>query len=142
MVNAMKAVQSGEMGVNKAALEYGILKTTLLDRISGGSKGEAKTREDKKKARETEKERKAEEKKRRKEEQEKDRNKKSSLFGSQMIPNWSLPKMEYKAMKLTVMSVPYASDCTKTTFHLLVSLRKIGYSAPTMHAKSGCMPSA
>ena len=35
MVNAMKVVQSGEMGVNKADLEYGVPKTTLLDRISG-----------------------------------------------------------------------------------------------------------
>ena len=35
MVNAMAAVQSGEMGVNKAALEYGVPKTTLKDRIAG-----------------------------------------------------------------------------------------------------------
>ena len=31
----MAAVQSGEMGVNKAALEYGVPKTTLKDRIAG-----------------------------------------------------------------------------------------------------------
>ena len=31
MVNAMAAMQSGEMGVNKAALEYGMPKTTLKD---------------------------------------------------------------------------------------------------------------
>ena len=36
MVNAMAAMQSGEMGVNKASLEYGVpAKTTLKDRIAG-----------------------------------------------------------------------------------------------------------
>ena len=35
MVNAMAAMQSGEMGVNKASLEYGVPKTTLKDRIAG-----------------------------------------------------------------------------------------------------------
>ena len=32
MVNAMAAVQSGKMQVNKAALEYGVPKMTLKDR--------------------------------------------------------------------------------------------------------------
>ena len=35
MVAAMEAVKSGEMGVNRAALEHGIPKTTLKNRISG-----------------------------------------------------------------------------------------------------------
>ena len=36
MVNAMAAMQSGEMGVNKTSLEYGVpAKTTLKDRIAG-----------------------------------------------------------------------------------------------------------
>ena len=34
MINAMEAVRSG-MGVNRAALEYGVPKTTLKDRIAG-----------------------------------------------------------------------------------------------------------
>ena len=35
MIRAMEAVKSGEMGVNRAALEYGVPKTSLKDRISG-----------------------------------------------------------------------------------------------------------
>ena len=35
MLGAMQAVQTGEMGVNRAALEYGVPRTTLKDRISG-----------------------------------------------------------------------------------------------------------
>ena len=35
MVGAMEAVQEGRMGVNRAALEFGIPRTTLKDRISG-----------------------------------------------------------------------------------------------------------
>ena len=35
MIAAMEAVKSGEMGANKAALEHGVPKTTLKDRISG-----------------------------------------------------------------------------------------------------------
>ena len=35
MVQAMDAVKSGLLGVNRAALEYGVPKTTLKDRIAG-----------------------------------------------------------------------------------------------------------
>ena len=35
MENALRAVKEGEMGVNRAALEFGIPKTTLKDRLSG-----------------------------------------------------------------------------------------------------------
>lgn len=35
MVNAMKVVQSGEMGVNETTLEYGAPKMTSLGRTSG-----------------------------------------------------------------------------------------------------------
>ena len=35
MLGAMKAVKEGSMGLNRAALEYGILKTTLSDRHLG-----------------------------------------------------------------------------------------------------------
>ena len=35
MVSAMNAVANGELGVNRAALEFGVLKTTLKDRLSG-----------------------------------------------------------------------------------------------------------
>ena len=35
MIAAMEAVKSGEMGANRAALEHGVSKTTLKDRISG-----------------------------------------------------------------------------------------------------------
>ena len=35
MVGAMEAVQEGRMGVNRAALEFGVPRTTLKDRISG-----------------------------------------------------------------------------------------------------------
>ena len=35
MIAAMEAVKSGEMGANRAALEHGVPKTTLKDRISG-----------------------------------------------------------------------------------------------------------
>ena len=34
MIAAMEAVKSGEMGLIRAALEHGIPKTTLKDRIS------------------------------------------------------------------------------------------------------------
>ena len=35
MLGAMKAVQDGRMGVNRAALEFQVPRTTLKDRISG-----------------------------------------------------------------------------------------------------------
>ena len=35
MVGAMKAVQDGSMGLNRAALEFGVPRTTLKDRIAG-----------------------------------------------------------------------------------------------------------
>ena len=35
MLGAMKAVATGTMGVNRTALEYGVPRTTLKDRISG-----------------------------------------------------------------------------------------------------------
>ena len=35
MIAAMEAVKSGEMRANRAALEHGVPKTTLKDRISG-----------------------------------------------------------------------------------------------------------
>ena len=35
MVEAMKAVKEGQFGVNRAALEYGVPKTTLKDRLNG-----------------------------------------------------------------------------------------------------------
>ena len=35
MDSAMNAVANGELGVNRAALEFGVLKTTLKDRLSG-----------------------------------------------------------------------------------------------------------
>ena len=35
MVGALKAVSEGMMGVNRAALEYGIPKSTLKDRVAG-----------------------------------------------------------------------------------------------------------
>ena len=35
MIEAIAAVTGNKMGVNKAALEYGVPKTTLKDRISG-----------------------------------------------------------------------------------------------------------
>ena len=35
MVAAMEAVKSGKISVNRAALEHGIPKTTLKNRISG-----------------------------------------------------------------------------------------------------------
>ena len=41
MIAAMEAVKSGEMGVNRAALEHSILKTTLKDRIPGEVKHRA-----------------------------------------------------------------------------------------------------
>ncbi len=37
MIEAMKAVNEAGMGVNRAALEYGVPRTTLKDRISGVS---------------------------------------------------------------------------------------------------------
>jgi len=36
MVNALDAVVSGKMGVNRATLEFGVRHTTLKDRVSGG----------------------------------------------------------------------------------------------------------
>lgn len=38
MIAAIEAVKSGEMGTNRAALEHGVAKSTLADRISGGVK--------------------------------------------------------------------------------------------------------
>ncbi len=35
MVGAMKAVKEGRMGVNRSALEFGVLRTTMKDRIAG-----------------------------------------------------------------------------------------------------------
>ena len=35
MLGALKAVQDGAMGCNRAAAEYGVPKTTLKDRVSG-----------------------------------------------------------------------------------------------------------
>ena len=35
MVGAMETVKNGAMGLNRAAIEFGIPKTTLKDRISG-----------------------------------------------------------------------------------------------------------
>ena len=35
MVSAMNAVANGELGINRAALEFGVPKTTLKDRLSG-----------------------------------------------------------------------------------------------------------
>ncbi len=35
MLGAIQAVREGTFGVNRAALEYGVPKTTLNDRISG-----------------------------------------------------------------------------------------------------------
>ncbi len=35
MLEAMKAVQNGVMSANRAAVEYGVPKTTLKDRLSG-----------------------------------------------------------------------------------------------------------
>jgi len=35
MLGAMKAVKEGLMGVNRAALEFAVPRTTLKDRISG-----------------------------------------------------------------------------------------------------------
>ncbi len=35
MLGALKAVKDGSMGCNRAALEFGVPKTTLKDRISG-----------------------------------------------------------------------------------------------------------
>lgn len=35
MENAMRAVEEGSLGINQAAREYGVPKTTLKDRISG-----------------------------------------------------------------------------------------------------------
>ena len=35
MENAMRAVVNGEMGMNRAALQYGVPPTTLKDRMSG-----------------------------------------------------------------------------------------------------------
>jgi len=35
MVGAMEAVQEGRMGVNRAALQFGVPRTTLKDRIAG-----------------------------------------------------------------------------------------------------------
>ncbi len=40
MLGAIQAVREGTFGVNRAALEYGVPKTTLKDRISG--KGSAR----------------------------------------------------------------------------------------------------
>jgi len=35
MVNALDMVASGKMGVNRAVLEFGVLRTTLKDRVAG-----------------------------------------------------------------------------------------------------------
>ena len=35
MVGAMKALKCGSMGVNRAAAEFGVLRTTLKDRLAG-----------------------------------------------------------------------------------------------------------
>ena len=35
MENAMQAVVNGELGMNRAALQYGVPPTTLKDRMSG-----------------------------------------------------------------------------------------------------------
>ena len=35
MLGALKAMQDGAMGCNRAAVEYGVPKTTLKDRVSG-----------------------------------------------------------------------------------------------------------
>ena len=43
MINAMEAVKSGYMGVNQAAREHGIPRTTLKDRLSGRVKHGKKT---------------------------------------------------------------------------------------------------
>ena len=35
MRRAMEAVMNGELGINRSAIQYGVPKTTLKDRISG-----------------------------------------------------------------------------------------------------------
>ena len=35
MTRAIDAVKSGELGINRSALKYGVPKTTLKDRIAG-----------------------------------------------------------------------------------------------------------
>ena len=35
MRGAMEAVINGELGINRSAIQYGLPKTTLMDRISG-----------------------------------------------------------------------------------------------------------
>ena len=35
MIEAMKAVKTGRLGVNRAAEEYNVSKTTLNDRLAG-----------------------------------------------------------------------------------------------------------
>ncbi len=35
MLHAMEAMKTGKMGVNRAALEHGVPRTTLKDRIAG-----------------------------------------------------------------------------------------------------------
>ena len=43
MEEAMKTVQKGDIGINQAAREYGVLRTTLKDRVSGRVKYSTKS---------------------------------------------------------------------------------------------------